>query len=175
MFISGHRREASVKKTTTLICQAVSQRLAQIFCQVLWMKDLSRRPVQQFFQAYKVFTLEFFIYKIPNRFSLSSRKQWTLCLPIIMSGTCRISWATIRPVFTELNYLDPLEIEHRGACFSINSNFMWFLSSRFSVDWCFDKPLFYSPIKLFWTFLQALWLVQISVPYQSIKHANAVL
>ena len=47
----------------------------QIFCEVLWMEDFSRRPVQQFFQAQKVLTLEFFIYKIPNRFSDSSRKQ----------------------------------------------------------------------------------------------------
>ena len=57
------------------IIEAVSKRLAQIFCQVLWMEDLNRRPVQQFFQAQKVLTLEFFIYKIPNRFSDSSRKQ----------------------------------------------------------------------------------------------------
>ena len=42
------------------------------------MEDLSRRPVQQFFQAQKVLTLEFFIYKIPDRFSDSSRKQWSL-------------------------------------------------------------------------------------------------
>ena len=33
------------------------------YCQVLSMEHLSRRPVQQFFQAQKVFTLEFFIYK----------------------------------------------------------------------------------------------------------------
>ena len=49
------------------------------------------------------------------------------------------------------NYLDPLfccflrtETEHWGTCFeAINSNFVWFLSSHFPVDWCFDKPLFH--------------------------------
>ena len=44
------------------------------------MEDLSRRPVQQFFQAQKVFTLEFFIYKIPNRFSADSNEQFVFQL-----------------------------------------------------------------------------------------------
>ena len=35
-------------------------------------------------------------------------RYWTVCFPIVMSEMCRFSWATIRPVFTELNYLDAL-------------------------------------------------------------------
>ena len=86
------------------------------------MKDLSCRPVQQLLQAQKVLTLEFFIRKMPSGFSNSSRKQRTVCFPIVMSEIRRFSWATIRQVFTKPSYSDPLfcrflrpETEHLGT------------------------------------------------------------
>ena len=87
---------------------------------------------------------------VPSSFSNSSRKQWTVCFPIVMWEIRRFSWATILQVFTKPSYSHPLfcrflrpETEHSGTCFAVNSNFVWFFNSHFPVVWCFDSLLFY--------------------------------
>ena len=64
------------------------------------MEDLSRRPVQQFFQAQKVLTLEFFIYK--------NSQQVFRFQPQAMNSLFSNCHVGNVQVFMSNNYLDPL-------------------------------------------------------------------
>ena len=83
--------------------------------------------------------------KMPSSFSNSSRKQWTVSFPIVMSDIHRFSWATIRQVFTKPSYSDPLFLPFFTAW---NRTFRHLFCRKFEFCVIFHKPV--SSCLMFW-------------------------